>query len=74
MNSQRDPPLSENQSAGQEAPVRSSLQMAARNPATMKPLKNTRAGEWPQQSDEENEDLGLLVPLGEVCARNRAVA
>ncbi|XP_009318052.1 PREDICTED: GON-4-like protein [Pygoscelis adeliae] len=31
----------------------------------MKPLKNTRAGEWPQQTDEENEDLGLFIPLEE---------
>nr|XP_013810031.1 PREDICTED: GON-4-like protein isoform X2 [Apteryx mantelli mantelli] len=31
----------------------------------MKPLKNTRAGEWPQQTDEENEDVGLFIPLGE---------
>ncbi|XP_035759825.1 GON-4-like protein isoform X1 [Egretta garzetta] len=31
----------------------------------MKPLKNTRAGEWPQQTDEKNEDLGLFIPLEE---------
>ncbi|XP_074020541.1 LOW QUALITY PROTEIN: GON-4-like protein [Numenius arquata] len=65
VNSQRDPYLPENQSAVQESPVRSSLQLAVRNPAAMKPLKNTRAGEWPQQTDEENEDLGLFNPLEE---------
>ncbi|KAM6330992.1 GON-4-like protein isoform 4-T4 [Alca torda] len=65
LNSQRDPYLAENQSAVQESPVRSSLQLAVRNPTAMKPLKNTRAGEWPQQTDEENEDLGLFIPLEE---------
>uniref|UniRef100_A0A8B9MT32 GON-4-like protein n=1 Tax=Accipiter nisus TaxID=211598 RepID=A0A8B9MT32_9AVES len=64
-NSQRDPYLTENQSAMQESPVRSSLQLAVRNPTVMKPLKNTRAGEWPQWTDEENEDLGLFIPLEE---------
>uniref|UniRef100_A0A663EPR1 GON-4-like protein n=1 Tax=Aquila chrysaetos chrysaetos TaxID=223781 RepID=A0A663EPR1_AQUCH len=54
-----------NQSAMQESPVRSSLQLAVRNPTVMKPLKNTRAGEWPQWTDEENEDLGLFIPLEE---------
>uniref|UniRef100_A0A663EPR8 GON-4-like protein n=1 Tax=Aquila chrysaetos chrysaetos TaxID=223781 RepID=A0A663EPR8_AQUCH len=62
---QRDPYLTENQSAMQESPVRSSLQLAVRNPTVMKPLKNTRAGEWPQWTDEENEDLGLFIPLEE---------
>uniref|UniRef100_A0A663M6T3 GON-4-like protein n=1 Tax=Athene cunicularia TaxID=194338 RepID=A0A663M6T3_ATHCN len=73
--SQRDPYLTENQSAAQESPVRSSLQLAVRNPTVMKPLKNTRAGEWPQQTDEENEDLGLFIPLedqdGEDIERRR---
>uniref|UniRef100_A0A8C3K015 GON4L n=1 Tax=Calidris pygmaea TaxID=425635 RepID=A0A8C3K015_9CHAR len=64
-NSQRDPYLPENQSAVQESPLRSSLQLAVRNPAVMKPVKNSRAGEWPQQTDEENEDLGLFNPLEE---------
>uniref|UniRef100_A0A663EQX3 GON-4-like protein n=1 Tax=Aquila chrysaetos chrysaetos TaxID=223781 RepID=A0A663EQX3_AQUCH len=64
-NVQRDPYLTENQSAMQESPVRSSLQLAVRNPTVMKPLKNTRAGEWPQWTDEENEDLGLFIPLEE---------
>lgn len=73
VNSQRDQCLTENQSAVQESPVRSSLQLAVRNPTVMKPLKNTRAGEWPQQTDEENEDLGLFIPLGKLCARNRPV-
>uniref|UniRef100_A0A8C0AS19 GON-4-like protein n=1 Tax=Buteo japonicus TaxID=224669 RepID=A0A8C0AS19_9AVES len=63
--SHRDPYLTENQSAMQESPVRSSLQLAVRNPTVMKPLKNTRAGEWPQWTDEENEDLGLFIPLEE---------
>ncbi|XP_052651412.1 GON-4-like protein isoform X3 [Harpia harpyja] len=65
VNLQRDPYLMENQSAMQESPVRSSLQLAVRNPTVMKPLKNTRAGEWPQWTDEENEDLGLFIPLEE---------
>uniref|UniRef100_A0A8C0ARY7 GON-4-like protein n=1 Tax=Buteo japonicus TaxID=224669 RepID=A0A8C0ARY7_9AVES len=65
VNSHRDPYLTENQSAMQESPVRSSLQLAVRNPTVMKPLKNTRAGEWPQWTDEENEDLGLFIPLEE---------
>uniref|UniRef100_A0A8C8AYU7 GON-4-like protein n=1 Tax=Otus sunia TaxID=257818 RepID=A0A8C8AYU7_9STRI len=65
-NLQRDPYLTENQPAVQEPPVRSSSQLAVRNPAVLKPLKNTRAGEWPQQTDEENEDLGLfIIPLEE---------
>uniref|UniRef100_A0A8C0FA46 GON-4-like protein n=1 Tax=Bubo bubo TaxID=30461 RepID=A0A8C0FA46_BUBBB len=64
-NSQRDPYLTENQPAAQESPGRSSLQLAVRNPTVLKPLKNTRAGEWPQQTDEENEDLGLFIPLEE---------
>ncbi|KAM6039477.1 GON-4-like protein isoform 3-T3 [Chlamydotis macqueenii] len=65
LNSQRDLYLTENQSAVQESPGRSSLQLAVRNPTMMKPLKNTRVGEWPQQTDEENEDLGLFIPLEE---------
>uniref|UniRef100_A0A8C4U3I5 GON-4-like protein n=1 Tax=Falco tinnunculus TaxID=100819 RepID=A0A8C4U3I5_FALTI len=63
MNSQRDPYLTENQSAVPESPVRSSSQLAVRSPTMVKPLKNIRAGEWPQQSDEKNEDLGQLIPL-----------
>ena len=73
-NSQKDPYLTENQPAVQESPVRSSLQPAVRSPTTMKPLKTSRAGEWPQQTDEENEGLGLFIPLGKLCARNRLVA
>ncbi|XP_064331436.1 GON-4-like protein isoform X2 [Phalacrocorax carbo] len=45
VNSQRDPYLPENQSAVQDSPVRSPLQLAVRNPTVMKPLKNTRAEE-----------------------------
>ncbi|XP_054662036.1 GON-4-like protein isoform X5 [Grus americana] len=51
VNSQRDPYLMENQSAVQESPVRSYLQMAVRNPTVMKPLKNTRAEE------QDGEDI-----------------
>ncbi|XP_054038934.1 GON-4-like protein isoform X2 [Rissa tridactyla] len=51
LNSQRDPYLAENQSAVQESPVRSSLQLPVRNPAAMKPLKNTRAEE------QDGEDI-----------------
>ncbi|XP_069650539.1 GON-4-like protein isoform X2 [Haliaeetus albicilla] len=51
VNSQRDPYLTENQSAMQESPVRSSLQLAVRNPTVMKPLKNTRAEE------QDGEDI-----------------
>uniref|UniRef100_A0A672THK9 GON-4-like protein n=1 Tax=Strigops habroptila TaxID=2489341 RepID=A0A672THK9_STRHB len=58
VNAQRDLYLPENQSAVQESPGRSSLQVAVRNPAVMKPLKSTRAG-------EENEDLGLFEQDGE---------
>uniref|UniRef100_A0A8U8CGA8 GON-4-like protein n=1 Tax=Geospiza parvula TaxID=87175 RepID=A0A8U8CGA8_GEOPR len=44
-----------------ESPGRSSLQVsAARNPTTMKPPKNARAGERSQRSDEENLGLGLF--------------
>ncbi|XP_042641200.1 GON-4-like protein isoform X2 [Tyto alba] len=50
-NSQRDPYLTENQSAVQESPVRSSLQLAVRNSTVMKPLKNTRAEE------QDGEDI-----------------
>lgn len=63
VNLQRDPCLTDNQSAAQESPARSSLQLAVRSPTMMKPLKNTRTGECPQQTDEENESLGLFVPL-----------
>uniref|UniRef100_A0A8C3CX45 GON-4-like protein n=1 Tax=Cairina moschata TaxID=8855 RepID=A0A8C3CX45_CAIMO len=62
---QRDPYLPDNQSAAQESPARSSSQLAVRSPTMMKPLKNTRTGECPQQTDEENESLGLFVPLEE---------
>ncbi|KAM6234208.1 GON-4-like protein isoform 2-T2 [Porphyrio hochstetteri] len=51
VNSQRDPYLMENQSAAQESPVRSSLQVAVRNPTVTKPLKNTRAEE------QDGEDM-----------------
>ncbi|XP_074709635.1 GON-4-like protein isoform X4 [Strix uralensis] len=50
-NSQRDPCLTENQPAVQESPGRSSLQLAVRNPAVLKPLKNTRAEE------QDGEDI-----------------
>lgn len=63
VSSQRDLYLSENPGAVPESPGRSSLQVAARNPTTMKPPKNTRAGEWSQQSDEEHLGLGLFIPL-----------
>ncbi|KAM4644431.1 GON-4-like protein isoform 1-T1 [Amazona ochrocephala] len=49
---QRDPCLPENQSAAQEAPGRSALQVAVRNPAVLKPLRNSRAEE---QDGEEIE-------------------
>uniref|UniRef100_A0A8B9T6B5 GON-4-like protein n=1 Tax=Anas platyrhynchos TaxID=8839 RepID=A0A8B9T6B5_ANAPL len=65
VNLQRDPYLPDNQSAAQESPVRSSSQLAVRSPTMMKPLKNTRTGECPQQTDEENGSLGLFVPLEE---------
>ncbi|KAF4802360.1 gon-4 like protein [Turdus rufiventris] len=45
VSSQRDPCPSETPGAVPESPVRSSLQVAARNPTTMKPPKNTRAEE-----------------------------
>lgn len=64
VNLQRDPYLPDNQSAVQESPARSSSQLAVRSPTMMKPLKNTRTGECPQQTDEENGSLGLFVPLG----------
>ncbi|XP_064354968.1 GON-4-like protein isoform X3 [Dromaius novaehollandiae] len=48
---QRDPYLTDSHSAVQESPVRRSLQLAVRNPATMKPLKNTRAEE------QDGEDI-----------------
>ncbi|XP_068270592.1 GON-4-like protein isoform X2 [Nyctibius grandis] len=51
VNSQRDPYLTENQAAVQESPVRSSSQLAVRNPTVMKPLKNTRAEE------QDGEDI-----------------
>uniref|UniRef100_A0A8C0UKF9 GON-4-like protein n=1 Tax=Cyanistes caeruleus TaxID=156563 RepID=A0A8C0UKF9_CYACU len=56
----RDPYPSESPGAVPESPGRSSLQVAARNPTMMKPPKNTRAGEWSQQSGGENLDLGLF--------------
>ncbi|XP_019412424.1 PREDICTED: GON-4-like protein isoform X2 [Crocodylus porosus] len=31
----------------------------------VKPLKNSRAGEWHQQTEEEVEDVGLFIPLEE---------
>uniref|UniRef100_A0A8C3QQP2 GON-4-like protein n=1 Tax=Cyanoderma ruficeps TaxID=181631 RepID=A0A8C3QQP2_9PASS len=65
VSSQRDLCPSENPGAVPESPGRSSLQVAARTPSTMKPPKNTRAGEWPRQRDEENLDLGLFIPLDE---------
>ncbi|XP_066193935.1 GON-4-like protein isoform X1 [Sylvia atricapilla] len=43
VSSQRDPYPSENPAAVPESPGKSSLQVAARNPTTMKPPKNTRA-------------------------------
>ncbi|XP_068031266.1 GON-4-like protein [Anomalospiza imberbis] len=53
VSSQRDPYPSENAGAVPESPGRSSLQIsAARNPTTMKPLKNTRAEE---QDGEDGE-------------------
>uniref|UniRef100_A0A803VH05 GON-4-like protein n=1 Tax=Ficedula albicollis TaxID=59894 RepID=A0A803VH05_FICAL len=60
VSSQRDPYPSETPGAVPESPGRGSLQVAARNPTTMKPPKNSRAGEWFQQSEEENLDLGLF--------------
>ncbi|KAI1229942.1 YY1-associated protein 1, partial [Lamprotornis superbus] len=45
VSSQRDPCPSETPGAVPESPGRSSLQVAARNPSTMKPLKNSRAEE-----------------------------
>lgn len=60
VSSQRDPYPSENPGAGPDSPGRSSLQVAARNPTTMKPPKSSRAGEWSQQGDEENLDWGCL--------------
>ncbi|XP_068778360.1 GON-4-like protein isoform X2 [Struthio camelus] len=48
---QRDPHPTDSRSAGQESPLRHSLQLAAQNPATMKPLKNTRAEE------QDGEDI-----------------
>lgn len=67
VSSQRDPHPGENPGAVPEAPGRSSLQVAARNPTTMKPPKNARAGEWSQQSDEEYLDSGLFIPLDKCC-------
>lgn len=67
VSSQRDPCPSETPGAVPESPVRSSLQVAARNPTTMKPPKNTRAGEWFQQSEEQHLDLGLFIPLEKCC-------
>uniref|UniRef100_G1MQA2 GON-4-like protein n=1 Tax=Meleagris gallopavo TaxID=9103 RepID=G1MQA2_MELGA len=52
---QRDLCLTDNPSAVQESPSRSSLQLAVRSPAAMKLLKSTRPGEWPQQTDGEKE-------------------
>lgn len=60
-NAQRDPYLPESQAAVQEAPARSSLQVPVRNPPVVKPLKSSRAGEWPQQTGEAKEDLGLFT-------------
>uniref|UniRef100_A0A8U7NQ42 GON-4-like protein n=1 Tax=Corvus moneduloides TaxID=1196302 RepID=A0A8U7NQ42_CORMO len=71
VSSQRDPHPSENPGAVPEAPGRSSLQVAARNPTTMKPPKNARAGEWSQQSDEEYLDLGPFIPLDKWRKRRR---
>ncbi|XP_056178495.1 GON-4-like protein isoform X3 [Falco biarmicus] len=51
MNSQRDPYLTENQSAVPESPVRSSSQLAVRSPTMVKPLKNIRAEE------QDGEDI-----------------
>ncbi|XP_062454024.1 GON-4-like protein isoform X2 [Rhea pennata] len=48
---QRDPYLTDSHSAVQEFPLRCSLQLAVRNPAMMKPLKNTRAEE------QDGEDI-----------------
>uniref|UniRef100_A0A8B9CV04 Myb-like domain-containing protein n=1 Tax=Anser brachyrhynchus TaxID=132585 RepID=A0A8B9CV04_9AVES len=51
VNLQRDPYLTDNQSAAQESPARSSLQLAVRSPTMMKPLKNTRTEE------QDGEDI-----------------
>lgn len=68
---QRDLCLTNNPSAVQESPSRSNLQLAVRSPAAVKLLKSTRPGEWPQLTNGEKECLGLFVPLGKLCARNR---
>lgn len=68
---QRDLCLTDNPSAVQESPSRSNLQLAVRSPAAVKLLKSTRPGEWPQLTNGEKECLGLFVPLGKLCARNR---
>uniref|UniRef100_A0A8B9GFS5 GON-4-like protein n=1 Tax=Amazona collaria TaxID=241587 RepID=A0A8B9GFS5_9PSIT len=71
VDAQRDPCLPENQSAAQEAPGRSALQVAVRNPTVLKPLRNSRAGEWPQQTGEEKEDLGLFITSNTSLKRRR---
>uniref|UniRef100_A0A7M4E9F0 Gon-4 like n=1 Tax=Crocodylus porosus TaxID=8502 RepID=A0A7M4E9F0_CROPO len=39
--------------------------LALKTPVMVKPLKNSRAGEWHQQTEEEVEDVGLFIPLEE---------
>ncbi|XP_065515976.1 GON-4-like protein isoform X2 [Lathamus discolor] len=58
VTAQREPYLPESQAPVQEAPGRSSSQAPARNPAVVKPMRSGRAGEWPQQTEEQDgEDI-----------------
>ncbi|XP_057254212.1 GON-4-like protein [Pezoporus wallicus] len=54
VSAQKDPCLPESQAPVQEAPGRSSVQVPARNPAVVKPLRSSRAGEGPQQTEEQD--------------------
>ncbi|XP_067395239.1 GON-4-like protein isoform X2 [Emydura macquarii macquarii] len=68
---QRDLCAANNHSPKQLAQESSSLQLPMKVPAMIKSLKNTKAGEQLQQTNEETEDIGLFIPLEEQDGEER---